>query len=133
LQAIGDQVYAPGKWTIRDIVQHMTDTERVFAYRALRLGRGDTTPLMGFEQDLFANHAKAREKDLVALLDELKTVRQSSIMLYDFFGEEELQRSGICSHVEISVLALGFLITGHQKHHLQVMKERYLILAEKNN
>lgn len=131
LQEIGNEVYAAGKWTIPDIIQHITDTERVMAYRALRFGRKDATPLAGFDQDLYTGQARAYEKDLAGLWEELKIVRQSSILLFGRFEDEELQRRGICNQIEMSVLALGFMIVGHQKHHLRIIEERYLPLAEK--
>lgn len=130
LERVGDRAYAPGKWTLKAVLQHMIDTERVFQYRALRFGRNDLTPLHGFEQDDFANHAGADRRDLAGLLEELKTVRQSTIHLFSSFPEEALQRSGIASGNEISVLAIGFLIAGHQIHHLNIVREKYLPLAE---
>ncbi len=128
LEAIGDKTYAPGKWTIKDILQHIIDTERVMSYRALRFARNDKTPLSGFDQDLFTAEAKAGKKTVSDLLDELKTLRQCTIALYRDFDEDTLSRAGISNKRVLSVLALGFIIAGHQLHHLQLIKEKYMPL-----
>lgn len=131
MEAVGNKVYAPDKWTIPDIVQHITDTERVFAYRALRFARNDATRLHGFDQDLFADNAHAVKRDLSDLLEELKLVRQTTIMLFNSFNDVMLLRQGFCYKGDMSVLAIGFTIIGHQEHHLAIIKEKYLPLAEK--
>jgi len=121
-----DYRYAEGKWTIKDIIQHLIDSERVFAYRALRIARNDKTPLPGFEENSFANEANGNDRKLQDLLTELALVRQSTIMLFKNFSEEILLRTGIASDKPVSVRALGFIIIGHQKHHQKVFQERYL-------
>lgn len=128
LEEIGDKVYAPEKWTIAGIFQHMIDSERVFAYRALRFARNDATPLQGFDQDLYAANIKASSCSLSNLWNEFKLVRQSNIMLFDGFDDAVLQRRGIASGIDLSVLALGFTLIGHQIHHLQIIDEKYLPL-----
>lgn len=128
MEAIGDKIYAPGKWTIKDIFQHIIDTERVMSYRALRFARNDKTPLAGFDQDLFTAEAKAGKKTVSDLLDELKTLRQCTIALYRDFDEDTLSRTGISNKRELSVLALGFIIAGHQLHHLKLIEDKYLPL-----
>lgn len=128
LKALGDSVYAPGKWTVPQIIQHITDCERVFAYRALRLSRNDKTPLAGFDQELFMENINPVQRDLQSLLDELKTVKKSTIMLYQSFNDEMLLRTGLCSNIEMTPLSLGFTIVGHQMHHLKIIEERYLPL-----
>lgn len=129
LERVGDRTYSPGKWTLKAVLQHMIDTERVFQYRALRFARNDRTPLHGFEQDDFARNAGAEKRDFTALLEELKTVRRSTILLFGSLPEEALQRTGMASGAKLSVLALGFLIIGHQVHHLNIIRTRYLPLA----
>lgn len=130
LNAIGDQVYAPGKWTVKDLIQHITDTERVFAYRALRFARRDKTALPGFDENLFAEHSGATRHSLEAILAELRSVRESSILLFKSFDEEALQQSGIMYKVELPVLAVAFTLLGHQVHHLRILEERYYPLAQ---
>lgn len=129
LQAIGKKTYAPGKWTVKDILQHLGDTERVLSYRALRFARNDKTKLHGFDQDPFASNAGSNQRELDDLIEELKVIRQATILLYKNFDEEILLRKGISNHVEISVLALGFTIIGHQMHHLNIIKEKYFPLT----
>jgi len=125
---LGDKVYAPEKWTIKDIIQHIIDTERIFSYRALRLARKDKTPLHGFDENLYAAHANATHRSLDNLTRELELVRQSTIHLFESFTEEDIMNVGICSGLQISVLALGFTIAGHGMHHINVIKERYFAL-----
>lgn len=121
-----DYHYAEGKWTIKEIIQHIIDTERIFAYRALRISRNDITPLPGFDENDYASNTNANERHLQSLLTELSIVRQSTLALFKSFSEEQLKRIGIASNNEISVRAIGFIIIGHQKHHQKVYKERYL-------
>ena len=125
LLALGDRVYAPGKWTIRDIFQHVLDVERVFSYRALRFARYDKTPLPGFDEDLFAAHADAGRRPLVLIIEELKLLRQSCIHQFASFGDESLRQTGVMFNSEVPVLAIGFTLIGHQIHHLRVIEERY--------
>lgn len=121
-----DYRYAEGKWTIKDIIQHIIDTERIFAYRALRIARGDKTALPGFEENDYANAAQADRRHLQELLTELSMVRQSTIFMFKSFREEDLLNMGTASGYNISARAVGFLIIGHQIHHMNVFKERYL-------
>lgn len=123
--AIGDKVYAPGKWTIKDIVQHITDAERIFSYRALRFARNDSTKLPGFEEDDFAKEAKASRRSLTDLIDELKLVRRSTIAMFTSFDNEMLQRTGPTFKKDISVLGIGFTTAGHQIHHFNILEQRY--------
>lgn len=122
---VGDKVYAPGKWTIKDILQHLIDSERVFAYRSMRFARLDTTPLPGYDENLYAKTAGASERSLESILAELEVVRTSTIFLFESFGARSLLQTGVCFEKEISVLGLGFTIIGHQIHHLNVITERY--------
>ncbi len=129
LNSIGDKVYQPGKWTIKDIFQHMIDTERIQAYRALRFARFDTTILPGFDEQLYGDRAFAGKRSLEELIQELLLVRESSRVLFESFDAPVLQNTGICFKINMSVLALGFVIVGHQTHHLNVIKERYFPLV----
>jgi uncharacterized damage-inducible protein DinB len=130
-KTLGDRVYAEGKWTIKDIVQHITDTERIFAYRALRFARKDSTKLPGFEEDDFAAAANANARSLEDLVEELKQVRRSTMLLFASFTDEMLQTTGATFSTTLSVLAVGFTLIGHQQHHLNVLEERYYPLLEK--
>jgi len=128
LKAIGDEVYAPGKWTIRDPLLHITDTERIFSYRALRFARNDSSAQPGFDENSYAENAGANRRPLEDIIAELRCVRQSCIFLFNALNETELRRIGIMFNAEVSVLAIGFTIVGHQNHHLGILEERYLPL-----
>ena len=128
LQALGDRVYAPGKWTVRDQIQHLSDCERVFAYRALRFARNDRTSLPGFDENMFAEYAGANTRPLEDVLVELRGVRESSRLLFQSFDENALRRTGVMFHAELPVLAVGFTLIGHQNHHFRIMAERYFPL-----
>ena len=121
-----DYKYAEGKWTIKDILQHLIDSERVFAYRALRFARRDFTPLPGFEENDYANVAEGSNRSIRDLLTELAIVRESTLCLFRTFSDETLQLKGVASGREMSVRALGFIIIGHQNHHQKIFQERYL-------
>jgi len=118
-------VYAEGKWTFKQLLVHVIDTERIFNYLALRFARNDSTELQGFDHDFYNENVAANSQELQELIDEFKSVRASSISLFKSFSEEVLLRKGSASGNIISVRAIGFLISGHQKHHLKIFKERY--------
>ena len=118
--------YAEGKWTIKDIVLHMMDTERIFAYRALRISRGDKTPLPGFEENDYVPFAVANSRSIESLLAEYEHVRKATISFFESLNEDQILFFGTASDNDISVRAIGFIITGHQNHHLRVISERYL-------
>ena len=118
--------YAKGKWTIHDVLLHIIDTERIFAYRALRIARGDKTPLAGFEQDDYVVQACANSRSFESLLKEYNTVRQTTIMLFESFDAATLLNIGEASGFPVSVRAIGYIICGHEKHHVKIIKERYL-------
>ena len=118
--------YAPGKWTMKDILAHIMDDERVFAYRALRFARHDKTDLAGVDQDRDAEYAGANDRDINDLLEEYRNVRASSISLFKGFSDEAFMRTGKASGYNVSVRALAYLIAGHELHHLNVMMDRYL-------
>ena len=121
-----DYSYAEGKWTIKDIIQHLMDSERIFAYRALRIARNDKTPLASFEENEYAAIAGANQRSIRDLLTELAIVRQATIALFKTFSEDVLKRIGVASGYDVSVRALGVIIIGHQKHHQRIFMERYL-------
>ncbi len=121
-----DYSYAEGKWTIKDIIQHLIDAERIFSYRALRFARNDKTELPGFEEDLYAEIANGNKRSLIDLLSELAVVRQATLSLFKTFSEEVMMRKGIASNNAVSVRAIGFVIIGHQNHHQRIFQERYL-------
>ncbi|WP_341226964.1 DinB family protein [uncultured Arcticibacterium sp.] len=125
LKALEDKIYAPEKWTVKDILQHIIDTERIMIYRALRFGRNDKTVLPGFEEDDFAKNTNVSNRTIDELMEEWESVRAGSRTLFKSFNTEMLQRTGETFASNISVLALGFVIIGHAKHHYQVIEERY--------
>ena len=118
--------YAENKWTIKDILLHLIDAERIFSYRALRIGRGDVTPLPGFEENDYVPIAMANSRSLENLLTEFIAVRNSTLLLFKNFTEEQLLNMGTASNNPISVRAIGFIISGHQIHHIKIIEERYL-------
>ena len=128
LDALGDKVYAPHKWTVKDIIQHVIDTERIMTYRALRFARNDKKELPGFDEEFFARNTTADKRTINDLLDEFAIVRKGSIALFNNFNDEMLSTIGKANEREISPLALGFVITGHQIHHFNIIRERYLSL-----
>ena len=117
--------YAPGKWTVKEVLGHITDTERIFAYRALRIARADQTPLPGFEQDDYVRSAAFGDRTLAGLAEEFAAVRIASVSLLRSFNEEAWSRRGMASQKEVTVRALGFMIAGHQIHHRMILEERY--------
>ena len=122
--------YAEGKWSIKELVQHLIDAERIFAYRALRFARKDSTELPGFEENDYAIASNADKRNKNDLVEELKSVNVSSALLFKSFDEEQLERSGVANNNSIYVRAIGFIMIGHALHHKKIVKERYLKLVE---
>ena len=118
--------YAEGKWTIKEIVQHITDDERIYAYRALRFARNDLTELPGFDQDEYTRYAGANGRSLDDLLEELSTVRAATLSLYSGLGDDTLTQAGIASGNPMSVRAIAYHIAGHELRHMNIIRERYL-------
>lgn len=118
--------YAEGKWTPKEILIHLIDTERIFAYRALRFARKDNTPLKGYEQDDYIRPSKAYSRTVGSLLEEYKSVREATLTLFKSMDEEMLKCTGEASDSELSVRAAGFIIAGHDRSHIALIKERYL-------
>jgi len=121
-----DYRYAEGKWTIKEVVQHMLDGERVFTYRALRFARKDDTALPGFDENLFAQTAKADKRNWNDMVEEFTALRKSTEAMFASFDYEQLEQTGIASENSIYVLGIGFIVAGHVNHHCQIVKERYL-------
>ena len=118
--------YEPGKWTIKEILLHIVDDERIYAYRALRFARNDQTELPGFEQDDYTKFSRANERSIASILEEYEAVRNATITLFDGFPEEAFLRTGIANKNAVSVRALANHIAGHELHHLNIIKEKYL-------
>ena len=118
--------YGADKWTVLEVLGHILDAERVFQYRALRFARKDATPLPGFDQDIYVPTSGANERSKEDIIEEYKAVRGATISLFAQFDDEILHRHGIASGGKMTVAALGFMICGHQKHHRNILRERYL-------
>lgn len=118
--------YEDGKWSIRELLCHIIDAERIFAYRALRFSRNDKTPLAGFEENDYAPQANAAGRSLSKIADEMKHLRTSTVDLFESFTPEMLARKGTASNNELSVIGLGFIIAGHETHHRHILNDRYL-------
>ena len=118
--------YASGKWSIKDLIQHLIDSERVFVYRAMRFARNDKTALSGFDQDDYVPEANADTRPLEQLLSEFKSLRASTIVFFDSLHRDHLSRIGVSNGVEMSVEMIGYIIAGHTLHHLHIITERYI-------
>ena len=118
--------YAEGKWTLKELLLHLIDTEKIFQYRALRFARKDETELAGFDEDFFVANSFANERTLVSLLEEFRIVRQTSIIFFENLQNTALTNTGKANGNEISVETIGRLIVGHNFHHLKIVEERYL-------
>lgn len=121
-----DSRYLPEKWSIKEVFQHMLDTERIFAYRALRFSRSDKAALSGFDENEYVPESFTHLRSKTSLLKEYSVLRQSTQLLFESFAEEALTRLGTASNAAMSVRAVGFVIAGHEQHHCKVVKERYL-------
>jgi uncharacterized damage-inducible protein DinB len=122
----GDHAYAEGKWTIKELLGHMIDTERIMAYRLLRIARNDATPLPGFEQDDYIANAHFNTQNFSSMIDELEALRKANLYLFESLTDEEMDRRGQASGYSTSARALLFILAGHLKHHVQVIVEKYL-------
>ena len=121
----GDFRYETDKWSVKELLVHVADSERVFAYRALRIGRGDDTPLPGYDEKRYGASSRAAERSLADVIDELRTVRAASITLIRSFDEEALSSRGVANARVISARAASWVIAGHFGHHMKVLRERY--------
>ncbi|MBC6489852.1 DinB family protein [Flavihumibacter stibioxidans] len=122
-----DYSYGKDKWTIKQLLQHITDAERVFAYRALRVARYDQTPLPGFDENTWAEHADVSKRDWNDMVKEFRLLRRSNQLMIESFSSEQLAATGTASNHPISVAALCFILAGHVEHHMNIIRERYLI------
>ncbi len=122
----GNRSYAEGKWTVKQVIGHMMDVERIFAYRALCIARGETKPLPGMDQDTYVKNGNFNKRQLFDLIYEYRLLRESNILLFGSFEKSVLQNRGIASEYEVTVLALMYLTAGHEKHHLNILTERYM-------
>lgn len=118
--------HQPGEWTIQEILVHLSDSERIFAYRALRIARQDTTPLAGFEQDDYVPTSRANTRGLASILEEYAAVRLATVTMFESFEEDVYTRTGIASENRVSVRALAYIIAGHEQHHMNSIRENYL-------
>jgi hypothetical protein len=118
--------YAVGKWSVKEVLGHMTDTERIFAYRLLRFARADQTPVPGFDENLYVASADFDKCDWDELLDEFTLVRRASILLLRHLPEAAWLRAGVSNRHALSVRALAFIMIGHVEHHLAIIRERYV-------
>lgn len=121
-----DYRYAPGKWSIKEVLIHIIDTERIFNYRALRFARKDKTPLPGFEQDDYINNTDWINYPIKSLIEEYELVRKHTIALFNNMTEEMYNQSGISNEMNLSVRAIPFIIAGHEGHHLKIINTKYL-------
>jgi len=121
-----EYAYAEGKWTIKEVVGHIIDTERIMAYRALRFARNDTKELAGYDQEDFVANARFNDRSLASFADEFVSVRKSNLLLFNSFNDHELARKGLASERLVSVRAFMYIIAGHLNHHRNIIRERYL-------
>ena len=118
--------YAEGKWTIKEVLVHIIDDERIYAYRALRFARNDHTELPGFEQDDYARYSGANDRSLASIMEEYAAVRASTIAMFNGFHDDVFTRTGVANGTIVSVRALAYHLAGHELHHAAILKERYL-------
>lgn len=121
-----DFAYATGKWTVKQVLAHINDTERVFAYRALAFARGDQNSLPGFDQDLYVDEADLSHLSLADLAHSFQTIRANTIDLFQQLPESAFHRTGVANGNKMSVRAVGWIVVGHAAHHARILKERYL-------
>jgi hypothetical protein len=125
-EAQGAYRYAPGKWSLKDLIQHLSDTERIFAYRCLRIGRGDATPLAGFEENDYATAARAEEHSVADLLADFQVSRAAAISLFRSFPDAAWGQQGTSNGRAITARCVPYICLGHAAHHLDVIRQRYL-------
>jgi hypothetical protein len=125
-EEMGSFAYAEGKWTLKELISHLIDGERMFAYRLLRISRGDQTPIEGFEQDGYIENSHANDRSFSDLLKELSLLREANMMFFRNLTEQDWLRIGVANNVSISVRALGYIMAGHISHHVSIIKDRYL-------
>jgi hypothetical protein len=125
----GDLRHAPGKWSVKEVLGHVIDTERIFTYRALRIARNDQTPIEGFEQDDYVKYGPFGQCSLAALVEEFKSVRNATLSLFRGLDEAAWVRRGVANKNEVSVRAIAYIIAGHELHHKKILQEKYFAQA----
>jgi hypothetical protein len=125
-EADGDLRYAPEKWNLKEVLGHINDTERIMSYRALRISRGDATPIEGFEQDDYVRNAPFARRSLADLIEDYIAVRRATVSLFRNLDEPAWTRRGVANKNEITVRALAYIIAGHELHHRRIIEEKYL-------
>lgn len=123
----GTHAYADGKWTMKEVLSHLIDGERIFSYRVLRISRGDVTPIEGFEQDGYIENSNANNRSFAELLEEFELQRRSNLLLLNNLDDPGSRRMGTASENPISVRALTYIMAGHVRHHISILEERYLV------
>lgn len=129
IKKIGNKTYLPNKWTVNEIIQHISDIERLLTAGALRFARGESNYVISFDEESITKQSKANNRPIEQVISELIAIRKSTIALYSSFDRTDFQRSGINWKYKISVEAMGFNIIGHQIHHLKIIQDRYLSLV----
>jgi uncharacterized damage-inducible protein DinB len=117
--------YAEGKWSVKEVVGHLADAERIFAYRALRIARGDATPLMSFDENEYVPAGRFGKRTLRSLAEEFRAVREATLRLFEGLDDEAMSSRGTASDHPVSVRAIAWIIAGHERHHVALLKERY--------
>jgi hypothetical protein len=125
-EEIGTFAYAEGKWSVKEVLSHLIDGERMFAYRALRVARGDKTPIEGFEQDGYIENSHANRRPLAELIREFDLLREANVIFFSNLESADWVRTGTANNVEISVRSLAWIMVGHVRHHVAILRERYL-------
>jgi hypothetical protein len=123
----GAHAYEEGKWTVKEVLGHLIDGERMFAYRIFRISRGDKTPIEGFEQDGYIENGHANGRSFTDLLEEFRLQRGANMLFFRNLRDEDWLQVGTANQVEISVRALAFIMAGHIRHHIRILKEQYLV------
>lgn len=124
-KTMGDYTYQAGKWTVKEVIGHLIDTERVMAYRAMCIARGEKQPLPGFNQDEYVKAGDFNKRELSDLVYEFRLLRESNMLLAKGLSNEDLSKRGVANNKVVTVLALFFIIAGHEKHHMNILLERY--------
>lgn len=117
--------YAPGKWTVKEVLQHIIDAERIFSYRALRFSRLDSTELNGYDDDFYVKNSDVKMKTLKDLIEEFELVRNASISMFKFMNDKQLDYKGVANGNKVSARIIGYTLIGHNIHHNQVVSEKY--------
>jgi uncharacterized damage-inducible protein DinB len=120
-----DHRYAAGKWSVKEVVGHLTDAERIFSYRALRIARGDQTPLAGFDENRYVPEGRFGARTLKSVAEEFRAVREATLRLLDGLDDVAFARQGVANDTPVTVRALAWIMAGHERHHVALLKERY--------